>query len=181
MLLKLRKPSHSAEASSVMHISRGECRHMVYVIYCSPSSPLYLGVPLFWNPSVSKIPPRKSFYMRYRYVYIKLGLVPTHILPIAWRRSRAGAHISHSPSQRLHSPARPRTPHLHTHHPGQPWSPSWHWGCVQPSTPSWLNKHGERTCGTHPSQPGWGDVCNYANLRRRLPVETKDENVSIPD
>lgn len=46
--------------------------------------------------------------------------------------------------------------------------------------PSSLNKREERTCGTHPS-PALANVCNYANLRTRLPLETKYENVSIPD
>lgn len=42
-----------------------------------------------------------------------------------------------------------------------------------------LNQRAEQTWGAR-SSPALFNVCNYANLWRRLSVETKDESVSIP-
>lgn len=74
----------------------------------------------------------------------------------------------------LHKSCIPRVTHaLHTFRASSPGAPP-HSGPVllHAKTRSELRRS---------SRPALGNGCNYANLRRRLPVETKYENVSIPD
>lgn len=143
--------------------------------YCSLSCPFYLGVLLFWNLMVAKYLHASVSFFIFQ-IWSGSKIYHTHnvnrkLTILVYYTFLATLHRRCIPKLASH------TPHLNNKHKRAALVPPHHTHtlCSEThfSTPaSSLNKHDRQTCSTHPN-PALFNVCNYANLWRRLPVETK--------